>query len=120
MKLTTSKATKSEAKELYNELIQKDINALEREKIDESNELGGIRKCNFLNILKNIGSIFTGASLHYKNVPKETMFERSIAERTKLRKGRFDEIKRKEQKINNELFKVYFTDYKVQVICTES
>ena len=75
---------------------------------------------NFLNILKNIGSIFTGASLHYKNVPKETMFERSIAERTKLRKGRFDEIKRKEQKINNELFKVYFTDYKVQVICTES
>ena len=78
MKLTTSKATKSEVKELYNELIQKDINALEREKIDESNEIGGIRKCNFLNILKNIGSIFTGASLHYKNVPKETMFERSI------------------------------------------
>ena len=35
MKLTTSKATKSEAKELYNELIQKDIDVLEREKIDE-------------------------------------------------------------------------------------
>ena len=38
------------------------------------------------------------------------MFEKSIAERTKLRKERSDEIKRKEQKINNELFKVYFTD----------
>ena len=38
------------------------------------------------------------------------MFEKSIAERTKLRKERSDEIKSKEQKINNELFKVYFTD----------
>ena len=38
------------------------------------------------------------------------MFEKSIAERTKLRKERSDEIKRKEQKINNELFKVYFID----------
>ena len=81
MKLTTSKTTKSEAKELYNELIQKDINALEREKIDESNEIGGIRKHNILNILKNVSSVFTGAYLHYKNVPKETMLERSIAER---------------------------------------
>ena len=32
------------------------------------------------NILKNVGSIFTGAYLHYKNVPKETMFERNIAD----------------------------------------
>ena len=39
------------------------------------------------------------------------MFERSIAERTKLRKGKSDEIERKEQKINNEQFKVYFTDF---------
>ena len=34
-----------------------------------------------------------------------------MAERIKLRKKRFDEIKRKEQNINNELFKAYFTDY---------
>ena len=34
-----------------------------------------------------------------------------MAERTKLRRGRFDEIKRSEQNINNKLFKVYFTDY---------
>ena len=62
-------------------------------------------------ILKNVGSIFTGAYLHYKRVPKETMFERSIAERTKLSRGRLDEVKRKEQNINDELFNAYFTDY---------
>ena len=64
-----------------------------------------------MNILNNVGSIYTGAYLHYKNVPRETMFERSIAERTKLKRGRSDEIRRKEQNINNELFKKYFTDY---------
>ena len=40
------------------------------------------------------------------------MFERSIAERTKLRRGRLDEIKRKEQYLNNELFREYFIDYR--------
>ena len=64
-----------------------------------------------MNILSNVGSIFTGAYLHYKNVPKETMFARSIAERTKLRRGRPDEIERKEQNIKYELFNCYFTDY---------
>ena len=64
-----------------------------------------------MNILKNVSSIFTGMYLHYKNVSKEAMFKRSIAERIKLRKERFDEIKRKEQNINNELFKASFTDY---------
>ena len=42
---------------------------------------------------------------------KETIFERSIAERIKSRKGRLDKIKRKEQKINNEFLKEYFNDY---------
>ena len=40
------------------------------------------------------------------------MFERRIAERIKLRRRRLDEIKRKEQNINNELFNAYFTDYR--------
>ena len=44
-------------------------------------------------------------------MPKETMFERTTAERTKLRRGTSDEIERKEQNINNELFNAYFTDY---------
>ena len=42
---------------------------------------------------------------------EETMLERSIAERTKLSRGWLDEIKIKEQNINNELFKKYFTNY---------
>ena len=74
-------------------------------------KIDGIKKYNILNILKNVGSIFTGIYLHYKKVPKEKIFGTNIAERTKLRKERFDEIKRKEQKINSELLKVYFTDY---------
>ena len=64
-----------------------------------------------MNILENVGTIFTGTYLYYKDVPKETMFERSIAERIKLKKGRLDETERKEQNINNESFKEYFTDY---------
>ena len=43
-------------------------------------------------------------------MPKETLFERSIAEGTKL-KRKFDEIKRKEQNISSQLFKAYSTDY---------
>ena len=90
---------------MYSELIQKDIDALEREKSDE------IEKYNILDILNNVGSIFTGAYFHYKNVPQETTFARTITERTKLRRERSDEIERKERNINNELFKAYFTDY---------
>ena len=64
-----------------------------------------------MDILNKVDSISTGLYLHYKELPKETMFERSIAEKIKLRKERFDEIKRKEQNIDNELFKAYLTDY---------
>ena len=39
------------------------------------------------------------------------MFEGNIVERIKLRKEGFNEIKTKEQNINNKLFKAYFTDY---------
>ena len=49
--------------------------------------------------------------MHYNNFAKELMFERSVAERIKLRRERLGEIIRKERKINNELFKIYFTDY---------
>ena len=87
--VTTRKITEQETKKLYNELIQKDINALKKEKSDD------IRKYNVLNIPNNVGSIFTGTYLHYRDIPKETMFERSIAERIKLTKERFNEIDRK-------------------------
>ena len=47
---------------MYNKLIQKDVDALDREKIDAKwEEIESIRKYNILNILKNIGSIFTGS-----------------------------------------------------------
>ena len=77
---------------MYNKLIKKDIDTLEKLKSNRS------EKYNILNILNNVGSIFTGVYLHYKGVPEETMSERSIAERTKLRRGRLYEIKRKEHK----------------------
>ena len=96
--VTTRKITKSEAKELYNELIQKYIDTLEKSKNNKTEK-------NILTILENVGTIFTGAYLYYKDVPKETIFERSIAERTKLRKGRLDETERQEQNLNNELLK---------------
>ena len=111
-KVTMHKSTKSDTKNLYNELIQKDNDALEKEKnYAEREEVDGIIKYNVLNILKNVGSIFSGAYLDYKNVPKEAMFERSIEERINLRRGRLDKIERKEQNMNNELLKAYFTDY---------
>ena len=100
--LTTRKITENEAKELYNELVQKDIDALKKSKSDKP------EKHNILTILENVGAIFTGVCFHYKDVPKETMFERSIAERIKPRKEKLDEIEQKEQDINNELFKHYF------------
>ena len=64
-KVTTSKTSRNEAKKLYKELIQKDIDALEREKSNS------IKKHNILKILKNIGAMFTGAYLHYGEVLKK-------------------------------------------------
>ena len=90
---------------MCNKLIQKDNGTLEELKNNKP------EKHNILDILNNVGSIFTGAYFHYKDVPKETLFERSIAERIRLRRERLDEIKRKEKNINNLLFKEYFTDY---------
>ena len=64
-KVTTSKISRNDAKKLYNELIQKDSDALET---DKSNS---IKKNNILEILKNIGAIFTGTYLHYGELPKK-------------------------------------------------
>ena len=80
MEVTTCKISKSETKKLYNELIQKDIDALDREKIDD------IRKYNNLNILNNVGSIFTGTYSHYENVLKETILEKKYRRENKFKK----------------------------------
>ena len=60
--------------------MQKVIDALKREKSNN------IKKNNILKILESIGAIFPGNYLHYGELFKETKFERSIADRVKLRK----------------------------------
>ena len=94
------------------ELMQKDIDALEREKSNS------IKKYNILKILENIGAIFTGAYLHYGEVPEKTIAEINIAEGVKLRRQRLDIIDKKKENINNELFNHYF-DYLNQDIMIE-
>ena len=103
-KITKNEISRNEAKKLYKELIQKDIDALKREKSNS------IKKNNILELIKNIGAIFTGAYLHYEEVPKETIFEINIAERVKSRRQRLDIINKKKENINNKLFSDYF-DY---------
>ena len=77
---------------MYEESIQEEIKVLTKEKSNS------IKKYNILNILENVGSIFTADTyLHYKELPKETDFERSIAERTKLSRQRLDEVKKKKK-----------------------
>ena len=62
---TKSEISKNGAKKLYKELIQKYIDALEREKSNK------IKKNNILKILENINAIFTGTYLHYGELPKK-------------------------------------------------
>ena len=64
-------------------MIQKDLDALKREKSNN------IKKNNILKILEKIGAIFTGNYLHYRELSKETIFERSIADRVKLRQQKY-------------------------------
>ena len=87
-------------------MIQKDIDALEREKSKS------IKKNNILKILENIGTIFTGAYWHYGEVSKKKIIERNIAENVKLKRRRIAEIKEEEKNTNYKLFNEYFTKYR--------
>ena len=55
---------------MYKELIQKDIDALEREKSNN------IKKNNISKILENIGAMFNGAYLYYGEVPKNNRWKK--------------------------------------------
>ena len=79
-KITKSEISKNVAKKLYQELIQEDFDALKRERSNST------KKNNILEIIEIINAIFTGAYLHYKEMPEETKFERSIADRIKSKK----------------------------------
>ena len=97
MKITTSKISVKEAFKLYSDLVIPDIATLEK----SSSSKG--RTNNILNILKNFESVFTGVYLNYSDKPSESELEESIAERTKLRRQRSDEIAKKEKMISLEL-----------------
>ena len=57
-----------------------------------------------MRVSKNLESVFTGAYLNYSYKPSES--EESIAERRKLRIQRSDEIAKKENMIDPELFRI--------------
>ena len=105
-KVTPSKISRNHVRKLYNKLIQKDIDALQREKSNSNT------KYNILEILENIGAIFTGTYLHYKEVPRKIIVERNISEKVKLRRTRIAEIEEEEKNIGNKLFKEYFFNYR--------
>ena len=90
MKITTQKISEKEALKLYSDLIIPDIAVLEKSK-SKSKDL-------------DLESVFIGVYLHYVNVSEpeaKPRFEENIAERTKLRRPRFEEIyeKRKNDKL---------------------
>ena len=70
-----------------------------------------LKKNNFIEILENIGAIFTGAYLYYGEVPKKTIVERNISEGVKLRRRRLLKLKKK-KKTNYKLFNEYFINYR--------
>ena len=90
VKITTQKISEKEALKLYSDLIILDIAALEKSK-SKSKDL-------------DLESVFIGVYLHYDNVSEpesKPNFEENIAERTKSRRPRFEEIyeKRKDDKL---------------------
>ena len=76
---------------MYNGLIQKDTDALKREKSSS------INKYNISKIFDNMNAIFTGAYFLRKDVPKKTIVERTIAKRVKLWKEKIAEIKKEKK-----------------------
>ena len=101
VRITTQKIGEIEVHELYYDLITPDIDRLKNAKGKGKNKRHKISE-----VLENLESVFTGTYLHYKDVPSES--EESIAERTKLRRQRSDEIANKEKMIDSKLFREYF------------
>ena len=60
---------------------------------------------------KNFKKLFSKKVIKSDFDQSDIEYEESIPERTKLRKQKLREIERKEQNINIELFRKYFTDY---------
>ena len=104
LEIITKKISKDDALKLYNDLIKPDVDALNHAKGKSK-----IKRNNILNILNNIESnIFDGVYFHNKDAPKKTEYEKSIAERAKLRRKRLDKVKKRKENTNNKLFNYYF------------
>ena len=73
--------------------------------LEKSKSKGKDSRNNILNVLKSLESVFTGIYLSYSNKPSES--EECIAEGTKLRIQRSDEITKKQNLIDPELFRKY-------------
>ena len=101
MKIITKKISEKDALKVYSDLIIPGITAIEKSK-----SKGKDKRHNILSVLKNLESVFTVVYLNCSNKPSES--EESIAERTKLRRKRSDEIAKKETMIDPELFREYF------------
>ena len=111
LKIIIKKISKNEALELYNSLIKPDVRTL-----NNALNRGRNRRNNILAILDKIkSSLFDNVYFHYQDKLSEA--GESIAQGTKLRRQRSDEIAKKEKKISLDLFKRYF-DYLNQVVCT--
>ena len=111
LEIIIKKISKNKPLELQDSLMKPDFDALK----NASNTCKNKRK-NILNVLDNIElSVFDGTYFHQRNQSLES--EESIAERTKLRRQRFDEIVIKENMISYECLKNILV-IRVQVICT--
>ena len=93
----------------------KEISKRENKSADE--KLNIIEK--ILDYKKGTQKAFACASKIDKG-KSDSKSEESIAKRVRLRREKITAIKEEERNINNELFKKYFTDYHVQVICTKT
>ena len=91
LKIITQKLSENEALELCHNLKKSDIAVLEKAK-----GTGKYKRDDIVGVLRNLESVFTGLYLHDKDVAKLES-EKFIAERTKLRKQRSDELLKKKR-----------------------
>ena len=90
LKIATKKISKNEAHELYKILIEPKVDILKNAKGKRNDKTS-----NILNILENIEWIIFDSYYYYFDKPKIT--EKSIAERTQLKRERLDMVKEKEE-----------------------
>ena len=96
LKIVTKKVSENEAHKMYKNLIKPKVDELASAKGRDKD-----KRDNILIILENIeSSIFDGYYYHYFDNLKLKTTEKSIAERTKLRRQRLDIVKKREKTIN--------------------